>query len=392
MRFKQFQQILKSFSNRQFIKRPEINDFFNLIDNMLRLVLQISREDSFFREGACLLHRLYSQECKLIMEREFSPGQLAQVTSQCNAILDHNTYFDAYSTLSQRPNVLPAQLMKRVYEMDKEQGFSGSLCPAERILRQWFTAESKLVGGGFDTLLPVRLFRVFRGNAGSTAASFQKQMENCISEVFGFFEWLLFSSDPFHYKVAQDIVLSEEATGAATLQQANPEDPGAASKQMCWTQFTARVLATVQRIKRHKDHELHKALFPAPPPKPVPLPLQTPKLNLTQQLQQQGSTSANPIDLEQFSAAPNPTPACEWHSRLSQLEAEFRQARAPEHHEARNKLFQQVVFFVNQKEKWGAGSAETTLHLNKLMAEHLTENQRSVVRKHLNSTFATPTS
>lgn len=43
-------------------------------------------------------------------------------------------------------------------------------------------------------------------------------MESCVSDVFEFFKWLLFSSDPFHYKVAQDIVLSEEQTGTATLQ------------------------------------------------------------------------------------------------------------------------------------------------------------------------------
>lgn len=98
------------------------------------------------------------------MEREFSVGQLAQVSSQCNTIFDHNKYFEAYNTLKQEPTVLPASLMKRVYEMDKEQGFTGSLYPAERILRQWFAAESKLVGGGFDTLLPVRMYRVFRGN------------------------------------------------------------------------------------------------------------------------------------------------------------------------------------------------------------------------------------
>ena len=90
------------------------------------------------------MHQLYSQDCKVIMEREFSVGQLAQVSSQCNTIFDHNKYFEAYNTLKQEPTVLPATLMKRVYEMDKEQGFTGSLYPAERILRQWFAAESKL--------------------------------------------------------------------------------------------------------------------------------------------------------------------------------------------------------------------------------------------------------
>ena len=74
VRYNQFKQILKTFSQARLIKRPEVNDFFNLIDNMLRLVLQISREDSYFSEGACLLHQLYSQDCKVIMEREFSVG------------------------------------------------------------------------------------------------------------------------------------------------------------------------------------------------------------------------------------------------------------------------------------------------------------------------------
>lgn len=73
---------------------------------------------------------------------------------------------------------------------------------------------------------------------------------------------------------------------------------------------------------------------------------------------------------------------------MCQLDAEFRQARAPEHHEARNKLFQQVVILVNQKDKWSSGSVGIINHLNKIIAEHLTENQRSVVRKYLNSTFS----
>ena len=47
-----------------------------------------------------------------------------------------------------------------------------------------------------------------------------------------------------------------------------------------------------------------------------------------------------------------------------------------------------MVFLVNQKDKWGSGSVGIINHLNKIIAEHLTDNQRSVVRKHLNATLS----
>lgn len=107
-RYVKFTQMLALISEarktERIVNRNLINPFYNLIDTILRLILQISNQDNRYRQGAFYLRHIYCAENKEIMTTQFTEVQQAQIKWVASDIYNSNLYVVAYATLKNYKN------------------------------------------------------------------------------------------------------------------------------------------------------------------------------------------------------------------------------------------------------------------------------------------------